>query len=115
MTNDIIRVLRVVEYIGPRQHVEAQVARSIHGERRIPKPEGDVVIRAATLGLYPEVLMESDVYTFATQLTEPEDLTKEGYNGISGADRPMSLELVMGRPLCGNKKTEERGLNECQP
>lgn len=54
--NEIVRVLRVVEYVGPRKHVEEQVAKSIHGERRISKPEGDVVIRAGTVGLYPEVL-----------------------------------------------------------
>lgn len=63
--SDIIRVLRVIEYTGPRELVEAQIANSIHGERRIGKYkdhgthqslDGEVVIRAATIGNYPEIL-----------------------------------------------------------
>lgn len=50
---DIIRVLRVIEYVGPRDNVEDQVARSLHGEKRLPN---GVMIKAATLGAYPEVL-----------------------------------------------------------
>jgi hypothetical protein len=53
---DIIRVLRVVEYVGPRDKVEQQVARSISG----PANFGNgVIIRAATVGQYPEVLNEA--------------------------------------------------------
>jgi hypothetical protein len=51
--DDTIRVLRVIEYTGPRQRVEDQVARSLHGEKRLPN---GVVIRAATVGAYPEML-----------------------------------------------------------
>ena len=50
---DTIRVLRVIEYTGPRDKVEDQVARSLHGEKRL---NNGVVIRAATVGSYPEVL-----------------------------------------------------------
>lgn len=50
---DTIRVLRVIEYTGPRDKVEDQVARSLHGEKRLPN---GVVIRAVTVGSYPEVL-----------------------------------------------------------
>jgi hypothetical protein len=48
-----VRVLRVIEYIGPREWVEKTVAQSIHGTRRVPTG-GE--IRAATIGSYPEVL-----------------------------------------------------------
>ena len=50
---DIIRVLRVIEYTGPRDKVEDQVARSLHGEKRLPN---GVTIKAATVGVYPELL-----------------------------------------------------------
>ena len=49
---DTIRVFRILEYIGPRDVVERTVAMSIHGE----KIAGDMVIKAATLGVYPEIM-----------------------------------------------------------
>lgn len=56
---DTVRVLRILEYTGPRGKVEELVAKSIHGERRISNrhdPSRGIVIRAATIGNYPEVL-----------------------------------------------------------
>lgn len=54
---DQIRVLRIVEYTGPRAAVEAQVARSIHGMKQCNTSSGQTTtIRAATIGLYPEIL-----------------------------------------------------------
>jgi hypothetical protein len=50
---DLVRVLRVVEYVGPRDAVERQVASSLHGERSL---SNGLVIRAATLGEFPEIL-----------------------------------------------------------
>lgn len=50
---DDIRVLRVIEYTGPRDKVEDQVARSLYGEKRLPT---GVTIKAATVGAYPEIL-----------------------------------------------------------
>lgn len=49
-----VRVLRVVEYVGPRDWVEETVAKSIHGEKQFGPNQ---TIRAATVGLYPEILM----------------------------------------------------------
>lgn len=51
--SDIVRVLRVVEYVGPREWVEETVGRSIHGQREINVGK---YIRAATLGTYPEAI-----------------------------------------------------------
>lgn len=50
---DIVRVLRVLEYTGPRSQVEKQINSSLHGER-----QGfvGVTIRAATLGNFPEII-----------------------------------------------------------
>lgn len=57
---DIVRVLRIVEIIGPRDLVERQVASSLHGERHGAKSDfGQVVIRAATIGEYPEILEQA--------------------------------------------------------
>jgi hypothetical protein len=53
MKEDKVRVLRVIEYVGPRSWVEHTVANSIQGEKRIGV---DTVIRAATLGTFPEIL-----------------------------------------------------------
>jgi hypothetical protein len=49
---EIVRVLRVIEYIGEREAVEACVAMSLHGVKILPNYD----IRAATIGIYPEVL-----------------------------------------------------------
>lgn len=53
-----VRVLRVVEYVGDRSAVEECVARSLHGEMRLPNTsKGSYTIRAATIGNYPELLV----------------------------------------------------------
>ena len=60
--NEIIRIMRLVEYIGPRDLVEEQVRRSLHGEKSIAdrfgirnsSRAGLVVIRATTLGEFPD-------------------------------------------------------------
>lgn len=54
--SDIVRVLRIVEYVGPREAIESQIERSIHGTRRFPVVDGEVVITATTLGTIPELL-----------------------------------------------------------
>jgi hypothetical protein len=53
---DKIRVLRVIEYVGPRDQVEKQIALSIHGDKIVH----DMTIRVATVGVFPEIL-ETDV------------------------------------------------------
>ncbi len=56
MGEDIIRVLRIIEITGPRRAVEHQVENSITGQKTVSYPSGDVIIRAATIGTYPEIL-----------------------------------------------------------
>jgi hypothetical protein len=46
-----IRILRLYEFIGPRDLIEHQVNQSIHGEKSV----GPISIRATTLGEFPEV------------------------------------------------------------
>lgn len=50
---DKVRVLRVIEYIGTREAVERVIARSIHGVKKV---DNNLEIRAATIGIYPEIL-----------------------------------------------------------
>lgn len=58
--NDIVRVLRVIEYVGYRDWVEETVSRSIHGIKEV-KP--GCLIRAATLTEYPEILSQTSTGT----------------------------------------------------
>jgi hypothetical protein len=53
MAEDIVRVIRIIEYVGPRGKVEKQIAMSIHGT----KDTGNGIrISAATIGEFPEIL-----------------------------------------------------------
>lgn len=54
---DIIHVLRLIEYVGPRDLVEDQLTKSIYGTRTVDKPGGrSITIRAVTLGEVSEIL-----------------------------------------------------------
>lgn len=56
---DDVRVLRIVEYIGPRDAVEEQIRKSLHGEHEgaLSKVTGvRCTIRATTLGEYPDLM-----------------------------------------------------------
>jgi hypothetical protein len=56
---DRVRVLRVVEYEGPKEWVEATLARSILGTYECGEKHGQkCIIRAATIGAYPEILRQ---------------------------------------------------------
>lgn len=57
------RVLRVIEYEGDLAWLTMQLRQSLHGERVIapvrgPFAHGGGVIRAATLGVVPQLLAE---------------------------------------------------------
>lgn len=57
MSEDTVRVLRLVEYIGPRAWVEKTVANSINGKKTIGIRTGtDCTITGVTLTQYPEIL-----------------------------------------------------------
>ena len=49
---DIVRVLRVIEYVGPRNAVEAHVKLTLHGEKTFQ----GITVRAATVNPFPEIL-----------------------------------------------------------
>lgn len=53
MAEDIVRVIRIIEYVGPRGKIETQIANSLHGT----KDWGNGVrISAATIGEFPEII-----------------------------------------------------------
>ena len=53
MSEEIVRVLRVIEYVGPRSRVERTVEGSIQGTRDCGN---GLKIRTATVGSFPELL-----------------------------------------------------------
>ena len=53
---DKVRVIRVIEYIGPRDTIEEQLSISIMGDKYLK--ERDILIRTATIGQFPEILEE---------------------------------------------------------
>jgi hypothetical protein len=60
---DKVRVLRIVEYVGPREWVEKIVDESINGTKDLGTYKGQsCAIRAATIGSYPEIL-EGEIKT----------------------------------------------------
>jgi hypothetical protein len=63
MPEDTIRVFRMVEYVGPRSAVEAQIRLSLHGTRVGHKGEDGhsfCVITATTLGEFAELVRHAD-------------------------------------------------------
>ena len=55
MNQDIVRVLRIVEYVGPRDWVEETVRRSLN-YRYGRDAKGKWSITAATITQFPEIL-----------------------------------------------------------
>lgn len=51
MSNNKIRILRLIEYVGPRAEVELQVRQSIHGAKVTAR---GVTINVTTLGIFAE-------------------------------------------------------------
>lgn len=60
---DIVRVIRIIEYVGPRKEVQDQVRNSIHGTKLIY--DGAVRLTAVTIGEFPESLQD-----YPTTLTQ---------------------------------------------
>ena|SRR5215216_1107607 len=53
---DTVRVLRILEYIGPRDHIENTLA---HNAVKGTKEFGKSAIREAIIGDFPEILSDS--------------------------------------------------------
>tara|TARA_Y100000310_G_scaffold266292_1_gene277736 strand:+ start:248 stop:547 length:300 start_codon:yes stop_codon:yes gene_type:complete len=52
-----VRVLRIIEYTGTREAIESTLSQGIKGIKRFTgRQYGELVIRSAVLGEYPEIL-----------------------------------------------------------
>lgn len=69
MAQDTVRVLRIIEYIGPRDKIEKQIAGSVHGTKECGN---GVIIRAGTIGTFPEVLIHNNEQWMAAASTSEE-------------------------------------------
>ena len=49
-------MFRILEYVGPREEVERIISKSIQGEKSYGPPGQETTIKAATVGIYPEIL-----------------------------------------------------------
>jgi len=56
MKDDIISVLRIIQYTGPREWVERTISRSIKGTKDMSFGR---TIKAATLGEFPDILVRA--------------------------------------------------------
>lgn len=109
---DTIRVLRVIEYIGPRKAVEEQVRKSIHGERRIDYgSKGEVLIRAATVNEFPDILDNIQPCHLMPGQAEPEkdllwtedECTRNTEGHVTWEQAWLKLKLI-GKPLLRSAK-----------
>ena len=76
MAEDIVRVIRIIEYVGPRSKVEKQIKLSVHGT----KDHGNGVrITAVTLGEYPEIMAAAQD---AEERSNPDGDHKQPINSI---------------------------------
>lgn len=70
VSHDTIRVLRLIEFQGPRAAVEEQIKHSVHGTKRLPS---GVEITATTLGEFPEIIgRTAPVGFFDAQVSYPD-------------------------------------------
>lgn len=58
---DNVRVFRIIEYVGPRDIVEDNIRRAIHGTKTVTcRGRQEIAIRATTLGEFPEVMNDKE-------------------------------------------------------
>lgn len=99
MTQDTIRVLRIIEFTGPRKEVKEQVSRSLHGTKILPN---GVRINVATVGNYPEILEElKNAGEFQEQKPKLESRDvhpQQDGPGLGGAEEREFLKALRRRP-----------------
>jgi len=86
----LVRVLRLVEYCGPRSAVENTVARSVQGTKVIGT---GLSITAVTLGIWPDVVKDAREQADPKQLGELIDLVGKLTNDL-GKLRTEAKERV---------------------
>lgn len=74
---DIVRVLRVLEYVGPRDVIEEHLKKCLHGTKVCNTQTKDrFEIRVATVGLTPDIIEMGKLETMLPPVTakKPEPL-----------------------------------------
>ncbi len=82
--SDIVRVVRVMEYIGHQEWVEKQIAKSIHTDL---VGMAHVVIRATTLGEFPTIveISESELAQLKNKAQYlPKEIAEADYDANEG-------------------------------
>jgi hypothetical protein len=84
--NEIIRVMRVITYTGPRDEVEHAVRQAVHGSKKIHRRSR---IDAVTVGVFPDV-MNPDAVLEKVPSTFP---------GVQETDQNSVLDNLIGETL----------------
>lgn len=58
MAEDIVRVLRVIEYVGPRAAIEEHLKNVVHGVKTfgVKNNTGEIEVRASTVGVTADII-----------------------------------------------------------
>ena len=93
-------MLRVIEYVGPRNLVEEHLTTHVTPERRFGGATGDAVtIRGATIGTYPEIL--DTIPDAKTEVEHPEIVAPGGHDWMALAVCPVDHGSYFGKcPAC---------------
>lgn len=68
---DIVRVLRVLEYVGPRHIIEEHLKKCVHGVKIIHDVIGEEAeLRVATIGLTPDILAMGSIEEMFPSITQ---------------------------------------------
>lgn len=78
VSEDKVRVLRIIEYVGPRSDIEKVLEHGIQGTKTF----GRVVVRSVVIGSYPEILERIEVEDEGNSSKEPESEFPPGVFGI---------------------------------
>lgn len=120
MAQDTIRVLRILEYTGPRDAVEDQINKSIHGIRLFGFAENTVQIRATTLGQFADILSKNtnkvspgDNYEFCRMeyATQWYDFQMKVWKDINAAGYHMPDNSLFRRPKDQEKHNASQKIN----
>lgn len=78
--DDVVRVLRVIEYVGTRKKVEACLQRSIHGSKILPvHSNGEFLsIFVSTVGVVPEIRMTAESMDEPTYIPDLDIVSLKG-------------------------------------
>lgn len=84
---DTVRVLRIIEYVGPRDRVEETIATSVHGTRNCGR---GLFVRAATIGSYPELLTNIHLEMSVMSIVERLEVEAKGEAEVAEHGSPVT-------------------------